>query len=334
MENSINKISQEQAASDVSIQPGAFFDKVFSISNFPMAILNHEFEYIRVNTAFAAIQHQEPAYYSGKNHFLIFPDGISSEQLHQSLDNGEPVILYSCPYIDSHDPEKITRYLDWRFELTNSSPEDSQILLSVENVTRRVQMEDAFNRAEIRFDHIFEAQPDANILVDKTGKIEALNHNSEILFGYLRHELINQPVEILVPERFRGTHIKHMLAYAAEPRLRPLGSGLELFGRRKNGEEFPIDITLNPRITQDGLLTLAVIRDISQNRRAEVALKEQTEFVKLLSDVAIASNEAESIEGALLFTLDRVCEFTKWPIGHAILRNSNGDLRIHPVVAS
>ena len=122
---------------------------------------------------------------------------------------------------------------------------------------------------EARFRGLLEAAPDAVVIVDGTGRIELVNRQTEHLFGYTRDELLGQPVEILVPESFRGRHRGHRTGYFAEPGLRPMGAGLDLLGRRRDGSEFPVEISLSPIETPGGLVVSAAIRDVTQRRRED-----------------------------------------------------------------
>ena len=127
--------------------------------------------------------------------------------------------------------------------------------------------------AQTLFEKLFEFAPDAIVVSDSAGRITAVNAHAILLFGYGRDELIGQPIEILIPERFRGSHPTHRAGYHQQPRIRPMGAGLELCGRRKDGTEFPVDIMLGPVETSEGRIVLSVIRDISEKRANQEALR-------------------------------------------------------------
>ncbi len=116
---------------------------------------------------------------------------------------------------------------------------------------------------------LLDVSPDALVLVDAAGHIALVNSQAEALFGYPRSELEGLQLEVLLPERFHAAHVLHRERYAASPRTRPMGAGLELYGRRKDGTEVPVDISLSPLMLNGALQVLAAIRDISERRRLE-----------------------------------------------------------------
>jgi PAS domain S-box-containing protein len=127
--------------------------------------------------------------------------------------------------------------------------------------------------AENLFEGLFRYSPDAVIVADHRGRILQANEHTERLFGYTRDELIGQPVEVLIPERFRNLHPGYRANYAADPQARPMGAGLEPYGLRKDGSEFPVDIMLSSVDTPEGTVVLSVIRDLSTRKLADDALR-------------------------------------------------------------
>ncbi|MES5819843.1 PAS domain S-box protein [Streptomyces sp. RG80] len=142
--------------------------------------------------------------------------------------------------------------------------------------------------AEERFRGLLEAAPDAMVIVDDSGTIRLVNAQTEALFGYGRAELLGRPVELLIPHRFHAQHTRNRGGYTANRQVRPMGAGLDLHGLRKDGTEFPVEISLSPLETSDGLLVSAAVRDVSDRKAAEARINELAALVESSQDAILA----------------------------------------------
>ncbi len=146
-----------------------------------------------------------------------------------------------------------------------------------------------------RLSAVLEAMPDALVIIDAKGRIVLINKQTEKLFGYERTDLLGELVERLMPERFRGRHVHHRTDFIAAPRTRSMGEGFALFGLKKDGAEFPIEISLSPLKTDEGLLVLAAVRDISVQKKLESQILEQnralTESTTFLNSILESATE-------------------------------------------
>ena len=164
-------------------------------------------------------------------------------------------------------PDGSVKHLHVLARALEPSSGNLEYLGTVTDVTERKQ-------AEQKFRGLLESAPDAMIVMNRQGKIVLVNTQVENLFGYRRDDLLGQEVEILVPERFRARHPQHRKEFFAKPRVRPMGEGMGLYGRRKDGTEFPVEISLSPLETQEGTLVSGAVRDVTERTRAEEALRQ------------------------------------------------------------
>ncbi len=150
-----------------------------------------------------------------------------------------------------------------------------------------------------------EFAPDAVIGVDQTGEIRLVNSRTQAVFGYAREELIGEPVEMLVPESIRPAHIAHRDGYFETPRTRPMGAGHDLYARRKDGTEFPCEISLSAVATDSGMMALAAIRDITDRRRDRDELRRAVRRLQAATDVAIAVGGETDLQRVLEAIVER-----------------------------
>lgn len=167
-----------------------------------------------------------------------------------------------------------------------------KVLSAITDISARKRMEE-------RFRQVVEAAPNAMVMVDKKGLIEMVNTQAEIIFGYSRAELLGHPIDCLLPERFRHDHPQHRAAFFSDLRPRAMGIGRDLYGRHKDGSEFPVEVGLNPIETEDGIKVLSAITDISARVKASEKLAEHHQELKrsnkeLATFAYVASHDLKS----------------------------------------
>ncbi|MEX2556877.1 MAG: PAS domain S-box protein [Actinomycetota bacterium] len=205
----------------------------------------------------------------GRSISLLIPDERAGEEkdILERIGRGEDV--------DHYETERITKSgAPINVAVTISpvrDPSGTVVGASVigRDITARVRAEAAVREREQRFRAFLEFAPDAIVIIDPDGEIVLVNAQTEKLFGYERDELVGKSVEELLPERYRAVHVGHRSDYLRDPRSRPMGEGLALSGLRRDGSEFSVDISLGALKTDEGLLLVAAIRDITERRRLE-----------------------------------------------------------------
>lgn len=181
------------------------------------------------------------------------------------------------------------RWMYDELELVQDAEGNSrEIVGSWIDITQRKIVEEALQRSEKQFRTLIESAPNGVLLANQKGRIVLVNPQMEKLFGYSREELMGEPVEMLMPERYRSGHVADRLGFTRQPSPRSMGRGVELYGRRKDGSEFPLEISLGPIESEEGLQVAAIISDITERKQAEEAIAQRSE------ELAAANRELES----------------------------------------
>ncbi|MFN3432081.1 MAG: PAS domain S-box protein, partial [Candidatus Sericytochromatia bacterium] len=149
-----------------------------------------------------------------------------------------------------------------------------------------------FKPTDLAFRRLMEAAPDGVVIVDGRGRMIFVNQQTNLMFGYTGHELVGQLIEVLVPERFRDRHVSQRDGYIEHPRPRLMAGGLRLSGRRKDGTELPVEIALSPLETDDGVVTTAFIRDVTDRVRSEDLVQQA---IRLEADRRAAAAYAQKL---------------------------------------
>ena len=191
----------------------------------------------------------------------LFSKGEWCGEIKNQKKNGDDYWVYECVSAIKNNRDEVTHFLAVE-----------------EDISERKRLEHRFRQA-------LESAPYAIVMIDESGTIEIVNSQTEVFFGYSRDELIGQPVEMLVPERFRNAHVGFRQTYLADPVSRMMGIGRDLYGLRKDGTEFSVEIDLSLIDNHDETLVLSTIVDITERKEAELALRESEERFRQMAEM-------------------------------------------------
>lgn len=245
----------------------AFFQEAFEVAPVGMLVVDSAGVIIEVNRQLARLFQYEPAQLIGQQVELLVAGEALSHRAHRERFFGEPSTRPMGAGRDLYGKRRDGVQVPVEIGLTPLVTQNGTfVLASVADLTERKRAEDQFRLA-------IEAAPNGMMMVDEQGKVVLVNAQIEQLFGYSRAEFVGMNVDQLLPERFRAGHDVTRASFFSKPHARPMGAGRELFARRKDGTEVPVEIGLSPIRTPSALLVLAAIVDITERKEARDALQ-------------------------------------------------------------
>lgn len=233
----------------------------------------------------------EERYWSPLNSPVLGPDGEVTYILHRVEDITRRKKAEAAAERLAGQLQALNEELEQRVHNRTEQLESSNDALKREIQQRQL--------AEERFRRTVEAAPIGMLMIDAKGVISLLNSQAEHLFGYREAELLGRPLEVLLPERYRQQHVDYRRAYLANAEARTMGAGRELYAKRKDGSEFPVEVGLNPVETQEGSFVLSAIVDITQRKRHAERLLESAKLTQLSAEIGVALNQSGSLRSTL-----------------------------------
>jgi PAS domain S-box-containing protein len=295
----IRSVTGETPDKAWSTDSNSLFEKLFEASPDAVLVTDHTGLILRANAQAENMFGYARQELIGQAVELLIPERFHSvHPKHRSTYSSQPRVRAMGAGLELSGRRKDGTEIPVDIMLSPFEMAEGHLVLAVvRDISQKKLAEQALRRSEQQFRSLFEFSPDAIVVTNREGKIAEVNTQVEKLFGYTRSELLGQPIEILIPERFRATHPKHRAHYAAHSRMRTMGAGLELYGLRKDGHEFPVDIMLGPVEGPEGQVVLSVIRDLSEKREAEEALRRSEREKSYLEEELVTTQQFEAIVG-------------------------------------
>ena len=257
-----------------------------------VAMLDRELHYLQASDRWCADFSLERSQILGRSHYEVFPDIPERwKEIHRRCLAGETHRAEEDCF-ERADGSRVWLRWDTRpWGDRGGQPEG--IVIFSEDITERKRAEETLRQTEATTQTVLETASQAILVVHGDGTIHLANQMAERMFGYAREKLLGRPIEMLLPESLCENHVKHRAEFGSKPQSRPMGIGLELLGRRMDGSEFPIEVSLSQVETNAGPLAVAFVTDITMRRRAEVALRNSERDLRALTGRLLTAHEDE-----------------------------------------
>lgn len=268
-------------------------------------------KYLLINKTYEALFHIDRESIQGQTDFAIFPADIAKTlRAHdkKAIETGAPLVFDET--IPQEDGEHV--YISTRFPLRKEDGSIYAIGGIVTDITERKGIEHALRESEEKLRGLLETAPDGIVIVDQRGHMVLVNSQAERLFGYSREELLGQPVEMLVPAPLRANHTAQRSRYQRAPVARLMSTNLDLQGQKKDGNLFPLEVELSPLKTNGDMLTISIIRDISERKRMETHLRRSQKLEAIGQLTGGIAHDFNNLLGIIIGNLD----FTERLVAH------------------
>lgn len=237
--------------------------------------LDVELRYLHINDWLASINGIPANEHIGRTVAEVAPQ--IEPELRRVIETGEPLIQGAIEGETPAQPGVVRVFRHSFLPVRSDCGEITGVTCLVEDLSE-------VQRSEMQFRELFESASDAMIAADAQGTIELANRQAAEVFGYTLDELLGQPIELLIPQRFREEHVKHRNSYVQTPARRPMAASSVLFGRRKDGSEFPVEVSLSPLNTDESMRILAVIVEVTEREAATLTLRDSDKIFRQLTE--------------------------------------------------
>ncbi len=269
-----------------------------------VAYLDPQFNFIKVNRAYAEADEREPSFFPGKNHFDLYPNAENAEIFRNVVETGKPYFAYAKPFEYIEHPERGVSYWDWSLvPITEPEGTVTGLVFTLVDVTERERLEAARRESEKALREqeellrtIIKSTNDGMIAIDKNGSVFLFNPAAEAMFGYRQSEIIGQNLDRLIPEEYREIHRRYVKNYfdTGEPN-RATHQLLKLSARRRDGSEFPMEISLATGRRGKEPFVIAIARDITDREQAEERARKLQRRVEEQQKLAVVGQLAAGI---------------------------------------